>query len=202
MTGFEPFLSYSHNPSGEIAKRLSGEIKSRSRVIGVVQPVKHMEAREHLNQYIKKFKPSAIIGTALAAKRGCILLEKVALNYFYYTNEQKKADELLHKDGPAAYFSKLPLTEIKKALQGSGIPAELSFWPDTFVSNEVFYEIMRSAEKLKIKHAGFVHLPLTHRQVIDMDKMHYLTRAEIPSMDESTIENAVRIVIKTTLGRN
>jgi len=131
--------------------------------------------------------------------RGCISLEEIAINRYYFRSAQEETDEPLYKTGPAAYFSKLPLKEIKAALQAKGIPAEYSFFPDTYVSNEVFFEVMRASEKLKIAKAGFVHLPLTYRQLIEMDKVHYATRERMPSMSEETLEEAVKIVIKTAI---
>ena len=58
---------------------------------------------------------------------------------------------------------------------------------------------MAAAEKNKIKKAGFIHVPLTSAQVIEMNHVHYSTRAGIPSMEESTIEKAVRIAISASL---
>ena len=199
LTGFGPFLNYTYNPSGEIAKKLDGKTIMNSRIIGKILPVKHIGIRGVIRGYIEKYNPSTMISLGLAATRGCISLERIAINRYYFRSEKKEFDEPLYENGQNAYFSKLPLKEIKANLQNHGIPAEYSFFPDTFVSNEVFYEVMRLSDKSGIKKAGFVHVPLTPKQVIDMEHIHYVNRERMPSMEELVIEKAVKIIIQTTL---
>ena len=198
LTGFQPFLSYSSNPSEGIARSLDSKTISNRRIVGKVLPVAHDEVRNIIGEYVKKYKPVAIIALGIKAKIGCIALERVALNRYYFRDEKGEVDEPLYKNGQPAYFSTLPLKEIKESLQNDGIPAEFSFYPDTYVSNEAFYEIMRLAAEFKIRSAGFIHLPLSHKQVISL-KMHYALKSEIPSMDEKIMEKAVRTTIETTL---
>ena len=171
LTGFQPFLSYSYTPSERIANRLDGKNVMGKRIVGRVLPVVHKEVRSVLEGYVKKYKPVAVLALGLRTKAGCIIIERVALNRYYFRNDKEELDEPLHEGGQPAYFSTLPAREIRDSLQDSGIPAEFSFWPDTYVSNEVFYETMKLAAKFKIRHAGFIHLPLSYRQAIDL-KIH------------------------------
>ena len=198
LTGFGPFLIYETNPSGEIAKKLDGRTIGGAKVVGRVLPVKHRESAEELGRLIREEKPDVVIATGLANQRGCVALERVALNAYYFAGPQEEADEPLYKDEREAYFSTLPLKKIKAALTGIGIPAEYSFWPDTFVSNEVFYEVMRLAFKLKIKRAGYIHLPIDSKQLIGA-KIHYMTRLAAPSMSGEMLEKAVRTAIEESV---
>ncbi len=198
MTGFEPFLSYKYNPSGSIAKKLDGKIVSGRKVISKILPVKHKEVQTLLDSYIEEYKPISVISLGLKGTIGCIALERIAINRYYYRDQNSETDEPLHEGEPAALFSTLPLNKIKDALQEQGIPAEFSFYPDTYVSNEVFYEVMRASGRLGIKRAGFIHIPLTHQQVVGMNQ-HYAIRERIPSMDEKTIYKAIKVLIDVTL---
>ena len=168
-------------------------------IIGKILPVEHKKVRIVIENYIKKYNPSFVIALGLAGGRGCISLERIAINRYYFRNGKEEFDEPLYKNGPSAYFSKLPVKDIKANLQNYGIPAEYSFFPDTFVSNEVFYEIMRLSDKFGIKKAGFVHLPLATKQIVAMEQLHYAVREKIPSMEESILEKAAMIIIQTTL---
>ena len=155
LTGFAPFGKYNTNPSGNIARALNGKTVGEAQVIGRVLPVEHRVSASQVHEYMMTEKPDVVIGTGIFASRGCISLENIALNWFYYQDKDKDDDvnEPLFEDGKEAYFSTLPLPAIKDSLEGNGIPAEQSFNADTYVSNEVFYEIMRASEKFGIKKA-------------------------------------------------
>jgi pyroglutamyl-peptidase len=192
LVGFKEFLNHDYNPSGEMAKRFDKQKVSGARISGLVLPVEHKEAIKVLKEKINAEKPDAIIALGLAAGRGYIALERVAQNRYFYTDAKKESDEPLHKGGNPVYYSTLPLSRIREKLRSSGIPSEYSFFADTYLCNEVFYEAMAMAEKGKIRSSGFIHLPLTHMQIIKAKKFN------APSMDESTIEKAVRIAISET----
>ena len=196
LTGFEPFLIYDYNPSGELAKKFDGKKIGNATIIGKVLPVKHRESALLLQKYVKKEKPDVLISLGMSNQRGSIALERVALNRYYFTSDEKEIDIPLYDNGKEAYFSTLPLQEIKTALIKEDIPAEYSFWPDTFVSNEIFYEAMKLANEIGIHKAGFIHVPVEHKQVAHARKLHYATRLAAPSMSAETLEKSTSIIIK------
>jgi pyroglutamyl-peptidase len=201
LTGFAPFMDYKTNPSGNVVRNLNGQTIGGAEVIGRVLPVEHKVAASQLHEFIVTEEPDVVIGTGIFASRGCISLENVAVNRYFFrdTEKEDELDEALHEDGKEAYFSTLPLPAIKDVLQANGIPAEHSFTADTYVSNEVFYEIMRCAEKMNKNKAGFIHLPLSQSNVLDMAHVHYMHRLGIPNMKESTMEKAVRLIIEESV---
>ncbi len=199
LLGFGPFLSYTCNPSGNIAKKLNGKIIKGFKIIGMVLPVEHITASTLAEKYIAETHPSLILGVGLSATRGSVSIERVALNRFYFASEDKIIDKPLSKNGEAAYFSTLPVDSIKSRIEEAGIPSEYSFWPDTFVSNELFYTIMKTAHEMKIKYAGFMHLPLTHKQVIEKKGVHYGIKANIPSLAEKEELRAVRVALEVCI---
>ncbi len=199
LAGFGPFLSYTTNPAAYVAKALNGKKIGDADIMGRVLPVDHRVSAMQVHEYMVTEKPDIVIGLGLYATRGCISLENIATNNYYFQSKEEEWNERIYEDGKEAYFSTLPLNDIKNLLQIKGIPAEHSFSADTWVSNEVFYEIMRSAEKLNIQKAGFVHLPLTHQQVIDLKHIHNITRLGIPSMSDEMLVEAVRLTVEETL---
>ncbi|MEM3215749.1 MAG: hypothetical protein QXS17_02440 [Candidatus Micrarchaeaceae archaeon] len=199
LLGFGQFLSYNYNPSGSIAKKLNGKSIKGFKIIGKVLPVEHISTSTFAEKYITETHPSIILGLGLSAMRGSISIERVALNRFYFTSENKTIDEPLSKKGKPAYFSTIPVDSIKSKIERAGIPAEYSFWPDTFVSNELFYTIMKIAHKIKAKYAGFIHLPLTHEQVIEKKWMHYGIRANVPSLTEKEETEAIKIALEVCI---
>lgn len=196
LFGFGPFLNYDYNPSASIVKKFDHKPVNGFKVVSKVLPVEHINSSKITERYIREIKPSIILGLGLASTRGSISIERVALNRFYFVSEDNVIDEPLSKDGESAYFSTIPGEPIKSKIEAFGIPAEYSFWPDTFVSNEVFYTIMKISHQLKIKCAGFVHLPLTHEQVIKKKNIHYNIKSNLPSLTEKEEFEAVRIILE------
>jgi pyroglutamyl-peptidase len=176
-------------------ERLDQSTIADCKVVGAVLPVEHKTSALLAEKRINEEKPDAIMEIALAAGRGCITLERVALNRYYFVDTDKVVDESLTEDGAVGYLSTLPLEQIKRALEHEGIPAEYSFWADTYVSNEVFYHIMRVSSRKKIKAAGMMHLPLSAEQVIQR-KLHYMVKSNMPSMQQPKLEEAVKLAIE------
>ena len=70
-------------------------------------------------------------------------------------------------DGPAAYFTSLPIKGMLLDLQRSGIAAKVSQTAGTFVCNQVFYGLMHvlaTHGALEGVRGGFVHLPMLPEQ--------------------------------------
>ncbi len=198
LVGFGPFLSYTTNPSGDIARDLNGKKIGDAEITGRVLPVEHKVSAIQLHEYAVTQAPDIIIGIGTQAGKGCIALENIAINKYLYRDKTDEMNEPLYEDGKDSYMSTLPLDEIKHTLEANSIPAEYSFSADTWVSNEVFYEIMRCAEKMDIKKAGFIHMPLSHQQVVDMHA-HHITRLGLPSMSPETMMDAAKLIITTSI---
>ncbi len=191
LTGFSPFLEFDYNPSGEIAEKLNGYQTKEFKIYGIKLPVIHKEAIKILEENFKIIDPDLILGLGLAPGSTGIRIERIAINSYYFNDNGKEEDEIIEQ-GPEALFTNLPYEEIRKSLLARGIPAYYSFHAGTYLCNEVFYKIMLLSNKKGIR-GGFIHIPLTHRQVISMNKFNY------PSMDENLIEEAVKIIIEKSL---
>ena len=51
-------------------------------------------------------------------------------------------DERLKAEGPAAYFTELPIRTMLEALKEAKIPAEISNSAGTYGCNQIFYHLM------------------------------------------------------------
>ncbi|MBP5241315.1 MAG: hypothetical protein J6Z26_05350 [Bacteroidales bacterium] len=79
----------------------------------------------------------------------------------------------LRHDGPAAYFSTLPVKEMRDATLSAGLAAEISNSAGTYVCNHTMYECLYRIEHSGLKtRAGFVHVPqLKEDGAIGLDEM-------------------------------
>ena len=67
---------------------------------------------------------------------------------------------MTNEDGPAAYFSTLPVNAILLAMREAGLPAEISNSAGSFVCNHVFYALMHQAAACGHRwRGGFLHVP-------------------------------------------
>ena len=203
LTGFEPFGGDPTNPSWEVARRLDGaevpaglvakppgvtdvgdsrrgaETPALAVLRAVRLPCVFQEALDVLDEALERYRPVAVIGLGLAASRGDVSIERVAIN----VDDARIADNAgcrpidvpVCADGPAAYWSSLPIKAIVAALQESGIAASVSQSAGTFVCNHVFYGLAHrlagqararasgGPEHLRMpalpRRGGFIHVP-------------------------------------------
>jgi pyroglutamyl-peptidase len=164
ITGFEPFSEFTDNPSEMIVDRLENE-KFESMVLRTtILPVNTKTVWEKLEKMIMSFKPDVILNLGLSPKRSIISLEKVAINILDFDvadNDGKIIeDSRIVETSPDAYFSNLPLKNIKKKLDENDISTIISYSAGTYLCNQVFYLVMNYIHKADYKIlGGFIHLP-------------------------------------------
>jgi pyroglutamyl-peptidase len=162
LTGFEPFGTATSNPSGEIVKQISSE-----NIVTAILPVAYAQSAEQLLSLIEQHKPDVVICLGQAEGRTHITPEKVAINLDdarLADNEGVlRSDVKILEDGPAAYFSTLPVKDMVEAMKAQGIPAALSLSAGAFLCNHVFYVAQNKFAGTKVR-SGFVHVPLMESQ--------------------------------------
>ena len=163
LTGFEPFDNDLVNPSWEAARELDGvQVSEGVQIVARCLPCAFATAGEYLAQLISELKPAMVIATGLAPGRSEISIERVAINI----NDARIPDNLGQQpidtavvvDGPAAYFSTLPIKAIVKALRDAGFAAAVSQTAGTFVCNQVFYLLQHRLAGAGVR-SGFIHMP-------------------------------------------
>lgn len=170
VTGFEPFNNAKLNPSEALVTRLNSDDVAGAEIITKVLPVVYSKSAEQLLALIDEFQPDAVICFGQAEGRKTISIERFAVNLddaaIADNSGSKRVDKKIQIDGPEAFTSTLPVTELVKAISDSGIPASSSLSAGSFVCNHIFYE-MQFALAGSGTRSGFIHLPLMLEQQDD-----------------------------------
>jgi len=196
LTGFEPFGTFTSNPSGEVAKALDGRAFGAEVVRGVVLPVHHRDAALAVARLVDETPPRAIVHVGLAGARARIALERVAVNVMDFEIADnagyRASGEPCVAGGPVAYFSTLPLGAILEALVAEGVPAYLSNTAGTYLCNQTMYTTRHLLERRGLAiPAGFIHLPLSAAMVA-------ASGLDQPSMDLPLMIRAIETALRVT----
>ncbi len=164
LTGFGPFHTHPTNPTGEIVELLDENHIGDWKIHGRILPVVFDEVFPALEKAISQTHPDAVIMTGLAWGRDLISLERVAINCLDSIRKDNKGmevhDQKITEQGENAYFSTLPLREIKQTLDQLKIPCEISNTAGTYVCNQIMYLCLKHFTDAQISlPAGFIHLP-------------------------------------------
>ncbi|EKO3692640.1 pyroglutamyl-peptidase I [Vibrio metschnikovii] len=193
LTGFEPFGEDSLNPSQALLNAKEQLHVTGVEVIGCVLPVVRYQAAEVAINAIKTHQPDLVLMFGQASGRGVITPERVAINLDDYriadNAGHQPIDEAIIADGPAAYFTTLPVKAMVEDLQQAGIAAEVSHSAGTFVCNHLFYAVQHYLSQHDIP-SGFIHIPALPEQVP-------ATNPSLPSLGLEPLIAAVRVMIQT-----
>ncbi len=195
VTGFDPFGGESTNPAYEAVKALPDLIGTHT-LIKMEVPTVFNKSIQVLLEAMKTHKPDVVICVGQAGGRAQITLERVAINIddARITDNEGNApiDLPVHREGPAAYFSNLPIKAMSRAIQMGGIPASVSNSAGTFVCNHIMYGLMHMIHtEFKDCRGGFIHVPYCEAQVVDKPNM--------PSMSLGSITKALEIAVEAAI---
>lgn len=195
VTGFEPFGGETSNPSWDAVQQLDGWQPDEETIVQALQlPCVFDRSISALTTQLAVLDPVLVLAIGQAGGRTAFSLEKVAINY----NDARIADNQGQQplatstvdDGPAAYFSTLPLKHLVQQLRQHGIPAEVSFSAGTFVCNHLFYGLMHALTATPQVRAGFIHIPYSPAQA---------ARLQSASMSTALVVEALKICIHVSL---
>ena len=95
---------------------------------------------------IKEHDPDVIVSVGQAGGRFAISPERVAINIddgrIPDNDGQQPLDVPIKSDGPAAYFTSLPIKAMATAMRKSGVPAVVSNTAGTYVCNHIMYQVL------------------------------------------------------------
>jgi pyroglutamyl-peptidase len=191
VTGFAPFGGERINPSWEVARNLDGDVIGGLQVKSVRLPVNCLAAARRVEAAFVRYRPRAILGLGQARGRPALSLERIAINLY----EQRRAGQLnagndghpVIVDGPDAYFSKLPLSALLKAIERRKIPASISLSAGAYACNAAMYAALHATRRRVNFPAGFIHLPF--------DAAQSARDPAVPSMPIALMEDAIRAAI-------
>ena len=195
LTGFEPFDGETINPSWQAVLRAQALWDGPEQLNIAEIPVDFEAGDRSLAEALARFRPELVIAVGQAGGRSGISLERVAINVDDARIPDnagfQPVDAAIVADGPAAYFSTLPVKSCVAALAEAGIPASVSQTAGTYACNHLFYRLMHSLHA-EHPHArgGFVHIPFAPEQVAGRDQ---------PSMSVDLVSTALLAIVRTTL---
>ena len=197
ITGFEPFGGEAVNPSWEVVKQLDGAMVAGERVVARQLPCVFGEALTALYAALDEHQPVLTIAVGQAGGRVDITVERVAINVddarIADNKGQQPVDVPVVADGPAAWFSSLPVKAIVAALREQGIPASVSQTAGTFVCNHVMYGLLHALNGRSGAKGGFIHIPYLPEQAA--------AHPGEASMAVQTVRAALETAIAVSLGQ-
>jgi pyroglutamyl-peptidase len=197
LTGFESFAGESVNPSWDAVSQLHGRRIAGHRIVARRLPVAFGASLKVLRAAIRETKPRLVLCVGQAGGRATISIERVAINVDDARIPDNAGacpiDTAIVADGPAAYFSSLPIKAMLAALRAADIPAEVSQTAGTYVCNHVFYGLMHVLRARRGIRAGFVHVPYSPQQA---SRHHGAPSLPVDVMTEA-LRIAVRVVLET-----
>lgn len=193
ITGFDPFGSESINPAYEAVKLLPDSIRGLD-LIKLEVPTVFGQAGETLKQAMDIHRPDYVLCVGQAGGRSAVTPEKVAINLMDGRIPDNAGyqpfDTPVREDGPAAYFSSLPVKAMVQAIREAGIPSFLSYTAGTYVCNYLMYELLYLIDHhYPNTKGGFIHVPFMTSQVVNKPN-------GTPSMDLKTIASALEKAIE------
>lgn len=193
LTGFDPFAGASVNPSWQAVVALDNEVLAGHTIIAALLPTAFEASLQVLGKLLRLHKPALVICVGQAGGRVALSLERAALNIcdarIADNAGSQPIDVPVIQNGPAAYFSTLPIKAMLQALKDAGIAVEVSQTAGTFVCNHVFYALMhklKSRVQSQSVRGGFIHVP-------------YLPEQGSPSMPLQEMIRGLRIAVDTAL---
>ena len=197
LTGFEPFGGESVNPSWEIARALDGWECEGHVVRSVRLSCVFGEALRELDGALETHTPALVVCLGQAGGRPEISIERVAINVddarIPDNHGRQPVDDAIEADGPAAYFSTLPIKALARDARAAGIAASVSNTAGTFVCNHVFYALMHRLATRPVHgrtRGGFVHVPYIPEQV---------PAGDVPAMALATQVAGIRELLRSAL---
>ncbi|MGZ6550916.1 MAG: pyroglutamyl-peptidase I [Tumebacillaceae bacterium] len=196
VTGFEPFGGDTINPAWEAVKLLQGKAFINADVVTNEIPCVFHEAIAVLKATVLEVQPDIVICVGQAGGRLDFSVERVAINVddarIPDNAGNQPIDAPIVADGPAAYWSTLPIKTIVQNVRAAGIPASVSQTAGTFVCNHLFYGLAHLiATEFPHVRGGFIHIPFLPEQAARIPNQ--------PSMSVESVVRALEITVETTI---
>lgn len=169
ITGFGPFDGGT-NASEALVRALT--MRAHGGVETLILPVDTEQAGDLLTDAVQHVKPSRLLLTGQAAGRNRLSLERLATNKRDFRVPDAAGRTLSGADvlsgAPQSYVATWPdLEGTVAALNGAGIPAQVSEDCGTHLCNQILFLALHAArESGQSCAAMFLHVPLLPEQVI------------------------------------
>ena len=195
LTGFQPFGGEQVNPSWQAVSALQGARIAGHRIVARELPVAFGTSLKALRAALKETQPALVICVGQAGGRAQLSLERVAINVddarIPDNRGQQPVDMPVIGDGPAAYFTTLPIKAMREALHTAGFPAEISQTAGTYVCTHVFSGLIPALGSRRAVRGAFLHIPYSPAQAS--------AHPGAPSLAVETVTQALREAVRVAL---
>ena len=161
VTGFEPFGGETVNPAWEAVSRLPERVGEWT-LRALRLPTVFGSAAEAAAAEAEKIGAQAILCVGQAGGRAGVTPEMVGINLrcagIPDNAGSMPQDEPVVPDGPAAYFSTLPVRRMAEAIEEAGVPAGVSYTAGVYVCNDLLYSLLHRFRDTGVR-VGFIHVP-------------------------------------------
>ena len=166
ITGFEPFDGKTVNPSWEAVRLLPDRIGNYE-LCKLKIPTVYGHAAQLVLEKASEMEPDVIISVGQAGGRDAVTPERIAVNI----RDARIPDNagVLYRgqrvvpEGPAAYFSTLPVEAMSQAIREAEIPSSVSNTAGCYVCNDVLYTLLNRYAGTPVR-VGFIHVPYLPEQ--------------------------------------
>ena len=149
---------------------------------------------ESVKQAMEDLEPAVVVMLGEYPGRAIITVERIAQNlndgtrYDLADNDGNRLQDVLTApQGPAAYYSTLPVRAMVLAMRAKGIPSDISDAPGTFCCNHLMYGTLHHAATAGLStKVGWIHLPALPQVA---------ARVENLGMPSMTVETCVAGVV-------
>ena len=166
ITGFDPFGGAAVNPSW-LAVRELPDVVGDYELCKLEIPTVFAEATRVVLEKAAQFQPEVPLCVGQAGGRAAVTPERIGVNIrdgriCDNAGNQPKG-EFVAEDGPAAYFSTVPVVAMAEAIEAQGILATVSNSAGAFVCNDTLYGLLHHYAGTAVR-VGFIHVPYIPEQ--------------------------------------
>ena len=179
ITGFDPFGGASVNPSWQAVQRLPEQVGAYVLRKLEIPTVFHL-ATQVVLEASAQYQPDLILCVGQAGGREAVTPERIAVNI----RDARIPDnagytpkgQFVAEDGPAAYFSTVPVMKMAQAIRDREIPATVSNSAGAYVCNDTLYGILHHFAGTDVR-CGFIHVPYIPQQGNPSMELEQITAA-------------------------
>lgn len=166
ITGFDPFGGAAINPAWEAVRQLSDAVGGFE-LYKLQIPTVFGKAAERVLEAVEAIRPDVILCIGQAGGRSAVTPERIAVNIRdarIPDNEgNQPVGEFVAAEGPAAYFTTVPVAAMAEAICAAGLPGQVSNSAGAFVCNDTLYSLLHHYAGTETK-VGFIHVPYLPEQ--------------------------------------
>lgn len=164
LTGFEPFGGSDINSSWETASRIRMQSLDGVNLEVRQLPVSFKRVGDHVRGLLHELQPDVLVMLGQRASAQSIDVERIAVNLMDAAKTDNDGfspeEEPVYGGGEAAYFSNLPVKELRDALLETGVASKVSNSAGLYVCNCAYYSALHAIRQMNLPtKVVFLHLP-------------------------------------------